>query len=57
MSDLFLTERQKKIVRALRPEQAIPLGELAHTIGISESTLRRELSALVDEGSGGAPGR
>jgi DeoR/GlpR family transcriptional regulator of sugar metabolism len=50
MSDLFLTERQKKIVRALRPEQAIPLGELAQAIGISESTLRREVSALIEEG-------
>jgi DeoR/GlpR family transcriptional regulator of sugar metabolism len=50
MSELFLTERQKKIVRALRPEQAIPLGEMALSIGISESTLRRELSVLVEEG-------
>ncbi len=50
MSDLFLTERQTQIVRALRPDQAIPLGELAQTIGISESTLRRELSTLVEDG-------
>lgn len=50
MSDLFLTERQQKIVRALRPDQAIPLDELAHSIGISASTLRRELSNLINEG-------
>ena len=50
MSDLYLTERQRQIVRALRPDQAIPLGDLARTIGISESTLRRELAALVEDG-------
>ena len=50
MSDLFLTERQKKIVRALRPDRAIPLGELALEIGVSESTLRRELIPLVEDG-------
>jgi DeoR/GlpR family transcriptional regulator of sugar metabolism len=50
MSDLSLTERQKKIIRALRPDQAIPVGELARSIGISESTLRRELAALVEDG-------
>ena len=50
VTDLFLTERQKKIVRALSPDQAISLGELAQAIEISESTLRRELSALVEDG-------
>jgi len=50
MPDLYLTERQKKIIQALRPDQAISFNELAQMVGISESTLRREVSALIDEG-------
>ncbi len=50
MSDLSLTERQQKIVQALLTGQAIPLDELAQAMGISESTLRREVSALEEDG-------
>ena len=50
MSNLFLTHRQKKIIWTLRSSQAISLGDLACCLEISESTLRRELSPLIDAG-------
>jgi DeoR/GlpR family transcriptional regulator of sugar metabolism len=45
---LLLSSRQKQIIQALRPGDEILLSELAQRISISESTLRRELSALEE---------
>jgi DeoR/GlpR family transcriptional regulator of sugar metabolism len=44
------TDRQVKLLRLLQENEPISIYELSHASGLSQSTLRRELHQLVEEG-------
>ena len=44
----LVTSRQKRILQALQSGQPVSVKELSQEVALSESTLRRELQALVD---------
>jgi DeoR/GlpR family transcriptional regulator of sugar metabolism len=44
----FLSPRQKKILQALRQKQPVTVHELAQTVQMSDSTLRRNLEILAE---------
>ncbi len=50
MDQLALSERQKRILNALRSNKPTSLKELSQRVRISDSTLRRDLFPLVDSG-------
>nr|WP_187695072.1 DeoR/GlpR family DNA-binding transcription regulator [Thermosediminibacter litoriperuensis] len=48
--DLFAEERRLKIADMIKNTKSITVSELARTFGVSESTIRRDLQFLEDQG-------
>ena len=47
---MLAQERFEKILEILRTEQSVTVTELTKKLNISESTIRRDLTALNDQG-------
>lgn len=50
-TDIKLTSRQHTIVEAARAHGTVRIGELAHQMGVSLETIRRDIKPLVEGGS------